>query len=238
MDKYSLSNLVIECTRKCNMNCDHCLRGEPQNTDLNLEYVETLFQQIDSISHLTLTGGEVSLVPDILIKILDIAKKYRVSINSYFIVTNAKKVTDKFLRSLLDWYLYCDLDDSNICVEISDDQFHEDVDRENIEKLKAFRFVQTRYNKDFSYDGGRGLIKEGRAVENFNCTRIEEPSYIYIEDNLFDGIIYLNCKGDILTNCDLSYETQDRGDFRIGNIMDKDFNFMKAIETYNERIKT
>ena len=56
--KISVNNLIIEITRKCNMNCEHCLRGNSQNIDVNFEHVEKLFSQIDYISTLSFGGGE------------------------------------------------------------------------------------------------------------------------------------------------------------------------------------
>jgi len=51
MDIY---NLVIEVTRRCNMECEHCLRGEAENVDMDIKYIEKLFQKIDYISTLSL----------------------------------------------------------------------------------------------------------------------------------------------------------------------------------------
>ena len=27
-------NIMIEVTRRCNLRCEHCMRGEPQNIDM------------------------------------------------------------------------------------------------------------------------------------------------------------------------------------------------------------
>lgn len=43
-------NLVIEVTRKCNLSCDHCLRGCSQNMDMKKEYIE------DTIFYLNCNG--------------------------------------------------------------------------------------------------------------------------------------------------------------------------------------
>ena len=39
------------------------MRGEAENIDLDLKYVEKLFQHVKDINTLTLSGGEPSLVP-------------------------------------------------------------------------------------------------------------------------------------------------------------------------------
>jgi len=49
--KAELEYLVIEVTRRCNLRCDHCLRGDPQNLDLDVSLVSRLFDQVESFFH-------------------------------------------------------------------------------------------------------------------------------------------------------------------------------------------
>lgn len=53
-------NLVIEVTRRCNMCCTHCLRGDAQDLDISDEVLETVARNIQP-SSVTFTGGEPSL---------------------------------------------------------------------------------------------------------------------------------------------------------------------------------
>jgi len=175
--RVSISDIVIEVTRRCNMNCCHCMRGEPQNIDMDLNYVRALFKQIDMISNITLSGGEPSLVPHILTSIIDIAKEEEVEIDSFYIATNAKVVTDEFMKALIKWWLFCR---DNGSVAISSDDYHENIDEDNIRKLEAFRFVEKR-NEDCHYNHGQGLIYEGRAAEYFAASHIMELKEIDYE---------------------------------------------------------
>ena len=59
----SIQELIIETTRKCNMACEHCLRGDVENVNIKSLYIRRLFSQIDNIDTLTITGGEPSLKP-------------------------------------------------------------------------------------------------------------------------------------------------------------------------------
>jgi MoaA/NifB/PqqE/SkfB family radical SAM enzyme len=61
----SLDNVIIEITRRCNMKCEHCLRGAQQRLDIPDDVLSKFFLRIrDSyINHLCLTGGEPSLAP-------------------------------------------------------------------------------------------------------------------------------------------------------------------------------
>ena len=57
----SIQNLAIEVTRKCNIKCAHCLRGDSQNKDIDLKYIDILLDQVNYIGHFCPTGGEPSL---------------------------------------------------------------------------------------------------------------------------------------------------------------------------------
>lgn len=57
-------HLAIEVTRRCNMECAHCLRGDAQAVDMTQEIVDRFVDGLEegmSIGDVTLTGGEPSL---------------------------------------------------------------------------------------------------------------------------------------------------------------------------------
>lgn len=211
-------DLVIEVTRRCNMRCPHCLRGDVQNLDILLDYVDTLFSKIDTISTLTITGGEPSLVPEIINSILDSANKHQVEIGSFYIATNAKKITMEFIHVLLRMWQECGnefyYDDDIAMVQYSNDIYHdfEDVDREGLRLLQALKFVSPRNKSD---DAEYMLIAEGKAPDNYECKKTVTPDEFIIEssdgDNIIieNGTLYLNAKGFMIAGCDFSYENQD-----------------------------
>lgn len=238
MKQYTIHDLVIEVTRKCNLECDHCLRGKAQCIDLNTDYVSKLFDQVDCVSTIVFTGGEPSLVPQIISKVIDIAKEKDVDIGSFFIVTNAVKTSDKFLKALLKCFLYCtDIEENPICLEISNDEHH-DYERhnpENTRKLLAFRFARKKNKNDcYNYAKAETIKSEGSAELNYGGSEVP-ISEISIDENTIEETIYLNCLGNLLPSCDLSYEHQDDTDIIIGNVNDFNFNLGTAIKTYNER---
>ena len=58
------STVVIKVTRRCNMCCAHCLRGNGQNLDIKPEYIDKFFDKFRpgaSISSITYTGGEITV---------------------------------------------------------------------------------------------------------------------------------------------------------------------------------
>ena len=63
---FNVDNLVIEVTRKCNMKCPHCLRGNAQRKIIPNEYIDKMLRLIDNVSTLSITGGEPTLAMDTL----------------------------------------------------------------------------------------------------------------------------------------------------------------------------
>ena len=56
--KLNLNGLYLEVTRRCNMDCDHCMRGDAQNKDLDIQTLRPFFQTIETIETIGFTGGE------------------------------------------------------------------------------------------------------------------------------------------------------------------------------------
>lgn len=238
----TISNLSIEVTRRCNLRCDHCLRGDPISLDINLNYVSRLFQKINRIYCLTLTGGEPSLVPHIISDIFNLAAQNNISISNFYIATNGVKISNDFITALMDAYMYCDeIEDETICLEISSDIQHQEAIgyTPDIKKLMALRFTNKR-NENHNYANNPGTIWEGRAAQFYSYTG-REPSIskVYYEDDndeLMIEQLYLNCLGNILPNCDLSYKSQNNPEIIICNVKRK-FNLLNAVKRYNKRIE-
>jgi len=233
MERIYVDEVAIEVTRRCNMFCDHCLRGDPQNKDIKIEYVDRLLSQIDGIHSLVITGGEPSLVPHKIVGIIDSLKAHNVTVDNFYCVTNGKIVPDAFLGAILRMYAYCS---SNEISELaySNDNFHSTVSPENIKLLEAFSFTVPKGECDEDF-----LIMEGRAEENFYDTgRWEGPGYYTLGDMGYidEGIIYLNCNGKIVSSCDLSYKSQNQRKFIVADVKSPDFNLWDSLTTYNEKI--
>lgn len=240
-------NLVIELTRRCNMQCAHCLRGEAQKISQKREHIAAVFSQVDYISSLTLTGGEPSIVPHIINMIIDGATVYNVDIGNFYIATNGKKITPKFVEAVERLYRYCS-DNEISAVEISNDVYHDNPKwTDAYEALLELPYAHKKWdvNRDsrnmidgkWEYDPYR-VIAQGRALDNGLGYKDIEIDNITInaigeidEDARIEGTIYLNCKGWIISGCDWSFATQDDKSFegRICHV--KDFSF-EAIKKY------
>lgn len=61
MEKVVFNQLIIEVTRRCNMACGHCLRGDAQDADIMLSTIDGVLDQTEAIGRLIITGGEPTL---------------------------------------------------------------------------------------------------------------------------------------------------------------------------------
>ena len=105
----NIDNLVIEATRKCNMNCSHCLRGAAQRKCADNKHIHRLMQIIDHISTLTITGGEPTLNMDALEYIRTEIIYGNANVGSFFMVTNGKSINvDKLAQWAFNMYSCCD----------------------------------------------------------------------------------------------------------------------------------
>lgn len=57
MQKVSVNCLCLEITRRCNLECAHCLRGNSEFKDMSDEILNNIFSDISSIHELDLGGG-------------------------------------------------------------------------------------------------------------------------------------------------------------------------------------
>lgn len=219
------STVVIEVTRRCNMCCAHCLRGDAQNVDIMPEYIDKSFEKFrpgTSISSITFTGGEITLNLAAIWYTLEVVKRRNISVDDFYMVTNGKdasKMPEPASVSLA-WWVYChesDYCEEDFCgVAISGDEFHEDIDDDAYSIRSGLKYFREKDKKtDFS---DVALINEGRAKALPSTVyRKEEPEDIYLDvtnlgADLLDisgASIYLNAKGDIVVGCDWSYESQD-----------------------------
>lgn len=225
----------IEITRRCNMCCDHCLRGDAEDIDIQEKYIDAFLDKFingANIYSVCITGGEIMLNIPAIRYLLAAVKKKNISVESFYMVTNGKdssKALDLAMASL-EWWSYCtecdgEPDYAGIC--ISSDEFHEDISSTAKEILSGLSYY--RNDKERSYTTN-GLLNEGRAknlsssafkkyepFENALCIEKESNELISIHEEQ----LYLNALGDIVAGCDWSYESQQER--IICNVMDNNW---------------
>lgn len=229
-----IDNISIEVTRKCNMECEHCLRGDSINMNIGHQFIDQLFSKIDAINSLTITGGEPSLNVPAINYIIKSVKKYNIEIGNFFIATNGKHVPDSFLLAIMK--LYCLCSDNEISgVHISSDIYHEELSYINKDKLSVFKFTNFDSNTG-KYDNPEYILSQGYAKywgekESRKEEFIFDETFIEEGENekmISEGVLYLNCHGYIIAGCDWSYDNQDNKENIICHVAD--FNYKKVLD--------
>lgn len=224
MRKFAFTTLAIEVTRRCNMACEHCMRGDAQNIDLDPKALDALFARTEWIGSLGLTGGEPTLNPDALRLIREAAEKYNVRIDSVQCVTNGKEVSDEFLKNFTDLLMLCE-DNEMSELSLSQDMFHDPVDertRKRLSLLSVFNADDHKVKDDVP------RLALGRAAES---VWFETRDYQYMEPDTFiryidyyehslilEDIATMTVHGDLLGGCDYAYADTDK--IKLGNVFD------------------
>jgi organic radical activating enzyme len=209
IDKLGINNLVIETTRRCNIQCAHCLRGKAQNKNMSKEIVDALLNNVDYIGSITFSGGEPSLNVPIMEYFLTQCKNLGIGINDFYIATNGVNVSLDFVVFCLKMYTYCE--EKEACsVQISNDYYHQIENEYDDEILQGLKFFGKRYKDDYYNYPHDNLIDEGYAKESGAGKRKINPPEIRSKEDFDEQLIYLNCNGDIIAECDLSYENQNK----------------------------
>ena len=240
--KIKILNLALYLTQRCNLNCAHCLCGNPNNLDITDTVLDKLFSQVDEIFNLGICGGEISLATEKFRKVLEYIKKYNVKIDTFNITTNATLFSEDLISIVKDFESYVkqfeytanDYFAKSIPIQqkvrISLDHFHVESAKQNNYSIENILANVSKYknilgeNVVISFDSDYAIINSGRAVNiNENIIkkqRIEmsRPCLIINDAMMIGGIVTVNCLGDLLP-INLSYEEEKANSY--GNLSDE-----------------
>lgn len=231
MKKVIYHDVVIETTRRCNMQCAHCMRGEAQNKDISLETIDRFLDTTEHIDILTLTGGEIALNVNAIEHLVEELDRRKIPLGSFYAVTNGKEVTPEFMAAMIKLYMQTEDFDEMNGLALSKDEFHEPIPPRNEMLLKAFSFFRGE-DKECNFTGAGkrqvALINLGRARElSSSIYKKREPidTTFDAEDNgetiVIDSIVTVTVDGEILNGCDYEYASTD--EIKLGNVYDKEW---------------
>lgn len=127
MRKLIFDFISVEVTRRCNMNCRHCLRGNAQEVDIDFSVIDALAEQSAQIYTLTFTGGEPTLNVPAIAHTLDALRRRNVPVTSMRMITNGalhSRELVEIVREFSDYIARWKDPDSCVCVQVSDDRYH------------------------------------------------------------------------------------------------------------------
>jgi len=205
MSKLAFDSLVVEVTRRCNIDCEHCLRGDPEAVNLQYHHLRATLSQCEYISTVTFTGGEPTLNLEPIQWFLNYTKEHQIGFGSFYIATNGVKISEEFI--ILCCKLYAAADEKDMCrVDLSDSQFHQAETDADTELLEALSFFGRKYGENrYRYES---WLNQGRYAEYSDDGREMTREDLEIEYGRIQGTLYLNCEGNIIAGCDWSYESQ------------------------------
>lgn len=132
MKRINIQVLLLELTRKCNLSCMHCFRGNSEDKYMSLDLIDKIFKNSARINTLLLTGGEPLLALEQLERIRDNIVKDRTNVGEVIIVTNGTVLSKEIISILYDISTRADLK-----IKVSNDQFHElELIRNNLKEKK------------------------------------------------------------------------------------------------------
>lgn len=69
VNRVYIKGISVDVTRRCNVECKHCLRGDAENEDITKEIIDRLLDEIQDfyILKINITGGEPCLNPDMVL---------------------------------------------------------------------------------------------------------------------------------------------------------------------------
>lgn len=249
MSKIDVSELGLEVTRFCTLECIHCLRGNRKKEFISSEVIEVAFKNINCVEKLLITGGEPLLAINAIKKIIYEIRKNNVRIEKITIITNATILHNKQIELLDELKLLC----NEFNILISFDKFHlmEIENKEYLEENKRIlEILKERYNAKlygYPYETEWNVMVQpiGRAanitqeyLDKINATG--EPSrYVlfpklinhcyYKKDDYLSGGIYISVNGMLVTD-GIPFDEEDAQDEKF-NILRNGF-----LESINNRI--
>lgn len=176
--KLTFESIVIETTRKSNMQCAHCFRGNAQDIDIDFLHIDNLLDQTEVIGILEVTGGEPTWNLDAIEYILNGLCKRGIPLFGFVVHTNGLIYSDRFVK-LLEWCKkIIDVSCTNCLkdgdkyraneaigrclIDLSIDRYHEQHDK-CLEHYQQYKAALANYADVRMIMGGNRPHKIGRA---------------------------------------------------------------------------
>lgn len=229
MNEIEINAFGIEVTRKCNMQCDFCMRGKSQNIEITSDVMNNIFDSLSkfekiSIGTINLTGGEPFLAPEKVVKIINELMKRNINISWLTITTNGSIFDENIIHALNLMNEYAKF---GVTLRISADPHHiinKDKLNTNIEKIKEVFKGKLEIQVDVPF-----LLPSGYENNNNTPPKYNEFISYYDGEKVYVPLLFITSKGTITDTCDYSYEQVDKFNFGSIDKITLDDSFMKSV---------
>lgn len=255
--RYTLECVTFELSRRCNMRCCHCLRGEAEDVDMSGRVLDAAFERLSGydVDQIYIGGGE----PTVTVKnMCNFAVKMRAHLTgntTLFFVTNGKTMPERFIDAVSligsrfdvvgmmshdEWH-------DRLNYKGVAKRFHKLFDRSGIsvklreEDIDAADVACEAYNHKLGIERllamGRGYTVLGAhhavSIGKYYFEAYGDSSDVEVGENF-----YVDAYGTVWPSCDLSYDFMSRHlEYSIGSVLDPKFDWVKAARKFNRRFK-
>ena len=242
--KLVFKQIGFEITRKCNMTCRHCMRGEAQDRTIFPEVIDKFLDNVAAAGSVILTGGEPFLEPQVISYLFDEIIRREIPVMNFSCVTNGsirdKSIADawnrlanyiadrhkptgdqeedrKYLRAIGQ-------------ITVSNDPYHQ-LDEDPLETVKWYRqylndhciikkeVINPREPEERIYILGRAAQQEDLKTNPGAFYHVCPYRLEVSEDgSIIETCIMVGWDGKLMIGEDSSYEQQDKVNY--GNIFD------------------
>ena len=222
-----IDDLTLETTRKCNLNCRHCLRGSTQRVTMTHEILIAAMRDVEYVGHVLFTGGEPSLAPEVLEWFAEEVTWRKISFGGFYVITNGKSHNGlkRFMKACDRLYYLAD-EQSACGVTVSQDQYHKElrvVDWQRYEMRDEYGRHYGEYPPYFAEKGRDHTIDhpfdEGRAFKNgigYDSPHAPMPwdidynddGSLHVKDD--NGMVYIAANGNVVSGCNMSFRRLDK----------------------------
>lgn len=208
----NVSSLVLEVTKRCNQQCEHCLRGHARNVNMTPDIIDKVLSQVSYISSVTFTGGEPTLNLPLIEYFFKRVEELNIGISAFWLATNGLDMENQLkLCSILLRYFHM-MEEPDMCgVALSVDDFHEKTESPSPVRYLSFYDSSKEHESDPT---GRWIINKGLADENGIGSVARDFTQDFYVDVYGPGsvnvdLLYVDALGRLYADCDMTYEEQD-----------------------------
>ena len=228
---YVLTPIVsIELSRKCNLDCAHCMRGNSENISISIDLLNKFFDEVKSMNVLVISGGEPFMCYEEIKLLIDVIRNKKVLVPKVVIVTNGTIYDERIYKLLEENF-------EEIEINISMDNYHmESISKRYDSQRKSNNpriypanlediMTNLKLHRKSIYFGSiygerKYLIDTGRAVDLDKPKKSFDALGYFYTDCISDYIvagpqIYLDALGYIT---DGNSEYASRKEISLGNI--------------------
>lgn len=186
-----LFQLKFDITRRCNLNCKICMRGNAQNQDITQDIIDKTLAEVKDcyISAIQISGGEPFLNPDMFEYLINKIIENRIAFGSLGIYTNGTIKDDRIKKALSKITIY---------LKYISGRFEEYIDfhkrfahnaYKQSDKQKVFLIISTHYHDTSSTDLDR-TIDFYNSINNDGFCVVKDGSdfnSMYLTGNAYEN---------------------------------------------------